>query len=101
MQATAATLPELPTDVAALQALLLATMAERDALTTERDALRAQNERLAHLLVQLRRMQFGRKSERLPEDQLQLAIEDTEAAIAKVEAETEQRDPALRREQAT
>ena len=101
MQATAATLPELPTDVAALQALLLATMAERDALTTERDALLTQNERLAHLLVQLRRMQFGRKSERLPEDQLQLAIEDTEAAIAKVEAETEQRDPALRREQAT
>jgi len=30
------------------------------------------NERLQHLLLKLKRMQFGKKSERLPEEQLQL-----------------------------
>ncbi len=48
--------------------------------------------------MKLQRAQFGRKSERLPDDQLQLGLEDTEAAIAKGEAEAERRDPALRQE---
>jgi hypothetical protein len=40
-------------------------------LTAERDTLLERNERLHHLLLKLNRLQFGRKSERLPEDQLQ------------------------------
>ena len=103
---------DLPTSARALRALVLATMAERDALARERDAvmverdrlqaehdaLLARTERLHHLLLKLQRAQFGRKSERLPDDQLQLGLEDTETAIAKGDAEAERRDPDLRRE---
>src|SRR3712207_5145924 len=71
--------------------------AERDSLTAERDALAARNERLRHLLQKLRRMQFGPRSERLPEGQLQLAFEEVEAAIASAEAEAEKRSPDLRK----
>src|SRR4051794_38096529 len=52
-----------------------------------------------HLLLKLSRMQFGQKSERLPDDQLQLGLEDTEQAIARNSAEAEKRDPELRRQQ--
>ena len=83
-----------------MRALLLATMAERDtalserdqvvaerdAAAAERDAALAQNDRLRHLLLKLRRMQFGTRSERLPEARLQLGLEDLEAAIAKGDA---------------
>jgi transposase len=117
----APTPPDLPTDAATLRALVLAmmaerdrTVAERDAIAVERDALAAAREqlqaahdaladraaRLEHLLRTLRRLHYGAKSERLPEAQLQLGLEDTEAAIAKVEAEAERDDPALRRERA-
>src|SRR5205085_10603449 len=68
-------LQSLPEDAEALRALVLATIVERDALTMERDTLLAQNDRLRHLLLKLRRMQFGAKSERLPEAQLQLGLE--------------------------
>lgn len=71
---------------------------ERDTLTSERDALLERNERLQHLLLQLKRMQFGAKSERLVEEQLQLGLEALEQAIAKGESEAEKRDPALRQD---
>ncbi len=107
-------MPTLPKGAAALRALLLATLAqrdglaaerdaaivERDTLAAERDALLAHNERLHHLLLKLRRMQFGARSERLPEDQLQLGFEDLEGAIAEGEARAEKRDPELRRDKA-
>jgi transposase len=79
----------LPDDVEALRALVLATFAERDILQT-------QNDRLRHLLLKLTRMRFGARSERLPEEQLQLGLEALEQAIAKDEAEAEKRDPELR-----
>ena len=86
----------LPKGVAALRALLLATLTERDEAIAERDAvvcerdklaadhdaLLARTERLQHLLLKLKRMQFGAKSERLPDEQLQFGFEDLEAAIA-------------------
>jgi transposase len=99
--------PVLPQDADALRALLLAAWTERDGLTaernsiaSERDALVEQNERLRHLLLRLKRLQFGAKSERLPEEQLQLGLEDTETAIAQGEAGAEKRDPALRQARA-
>ena len=71
-------------------------MAERDRLAAEcATRWRAQNDRLRHLLLRLKRMQFGAKSERLPEEQLQLGLEDLEQAIAQGEAEGEKRDPDL------
>jgi transposase len=79
----------LPETVEALRALVLATFAERDIVVTERDTLLTQNDRLRHLLLKLTRMHFGTKSERLPEEQLQLGLEALEQAIAKDEAEAE------------
>ena len=90
----------LPEGLEALRALVLTTLAERDAAVTERDILLAQNDRLRHLLLQLRRMHFGPRSERLPEDQLQLALEALGQAIAKEDAEAEKRDPELGRDNA-
>src|SRR3984885_11333469 len=90
------TAPNLPDDIEALRALVLATFAERDAAVSERDILQTQNDRLRHLLLKLTRMQFGARSERLPEEQLQLGLEALEQAIAKDEAEAEKRDPERR-----
>jgi transposase len=105
MRVAAADISSLPEDPAALRALLLSTLAERDSLVAkcdslvaERDALADRNERLQHLLQKLRRMQFGPRSERLPEDQLQFAFEEVEAAIASGEAEAEKRSPELRKQ---
>jgi transposase len=80
----------LPDDIDALKALLISerltfaqTLGLRDAeLTRVQDA----NVRLWETLRQLRRMQFGCKSEKLDADQLGLALEETEQAIAETEA---------------
>ncbi len=40
----------LPDNIEGLRALLLTTMAERDAALSARDALQEQNDRLSHLL---------------------------------------------------
>ncbi len=102
----------LPTDIDALHALITAERAahaaiaiERDIVRRERDLLAARtnrlenlNARLAAILAEMKRARFGRKSERLSEDQLALALEDLEIAAAKVEAEGETADPALKRE---
>ncbi|MDO9714697.1 transposase, partial [Paracraurococcus lichenis] len=83
----------LPNDPAVLQAMLLAALAERDSAVAERDALAERNEHLKHQLQKLQRMQFGPRSERLPEDQLQFAFEEAEASLASNEAEAEKRSP--------
>ena len=51
-------------------------LAERDALRAEHDAAQAEIERLRLLIRQLQRGRFGRHSERLDPDQLQLGLED-------------------------
>ena len=59
----------LPEGIEALRALVLTMMSERDAVVTEREILLAQNDRRRHLLLQLGRMHFDARSERLPEEQ--------------------------------
>jgi transposase len=86
----------LPDDLEALRALVRSVFGERDAAIAERDRLIEQNDRLRHLLRQLQRAQFGRSSEKLDPDQLQLALEDIEQAVARIEADEEKRDTALR-----
>jgi transposase len=93
----------LPDNIIALRALVLAAWAERDAersekarLIEERDQLAGQNDRLRHLIRQLQRMQFGRRSEKLDLDQFNLALEDLEQAVAASEAEQDKANPALR-----
>ena len=93
----------LPDDVDAMRARLAAALAERDAVVNERDAavterdaaraerdrLEAYNQRLEALLAEIRRAHFGRKSEKISDDQLKLALEELEAGLAKSEAEAD------------
>jgi transposase len=95
---TALDIAALPDDPALLRVLLVEALAERDDARAARDALEAQNDRLRHILLKLQRHQFGRKSERLPEEQLELGLADLETAIARSDAEAEKRDPELKRE---
>lgn len=85
----------LPNDIDGLRALILA---ERTAHAAERDKLAARNERLEAIIAEIRRAHFGRRSERITDDQLSLALEDLESALAKAEAEDEKADPALKTE---
>jgi hypothetical protein len=59
-----------------------------------------QTDRLRHLIRELQRMQFGRRSEKLNPDRLALGLEDLEQALAAAEAEAEKTDPTLRRARA-
>ena len=100
----------LPDDLDGLRAAVLAMRAERAAEHAERAVERAelaaeraerqrledQNERLCHFIRQLQRMQFGRRSEKLDPDQLNLALEDLEQAVAENDAEAEKADPRVR-----
>jgi hypothetical protein len=74
-------LDNLPTDTCLLQQLVrdLADVVERQ--KTEL----AELEQLKLLLRQMKRAMFGRRSERLDPDQMQLALEDIEADIARAE----------------
>ncbi len=81
----ALSIDELPDDVASLKALLLAARAASDAaeaksasLAAEVDRLTARAERLDHIVSVLRRAQFGRRSERIADEQIELALEDVE-----------------------
>ncbi len=67
------------------------------ALATTNTALETRNTRLQQILAEIRRAHFGRKSERINDAQLVLALDDLETAAAKVEAETETADPVLKR----
>src|SRR5262245_49843561 len=91
----------LPDDIATLRALILVERAERmriDAqaarlqtaaahLQQEVARLLALNERLDHIIAQLRRLQFGKRAEALDPDRLKLGLEDLEGAAAEVAAE--------------
>ena len=92
--------PSLPDDAATLRVLLLETLAQVGTLVAERDALASQNERLQHLLLKLKRRQFGTKSEKLPEEQLLFAFEEIEATLAANAAEAGKQSPTLRDNQA-
>jgi transposase len=95
---------DLPDDLVGLRAAVLAMRAELAAKRAELEAERAkrqrleeQNERLGHFIRQLRRMRFGRRSETLDPDQLNLALEDLEQAVTENDAEAEKADPRVRR----
>jgi transposase len=83
----------LPNDLDALRALVSQLSSERDAAIAENQQLTEQNDKLCHLLKQLQRAQFGARSERLDRDQMQLALEDIETAIAARDAEEEKSKP--------
>ena len=72
-----------------LQAEHDAVLTEQDTLRVEHDAAQAEIEKLRLLIRQLRRGQFGRRSEKLDPDQLQLGLEDLEQTAAAAEAAQE------------
>ena len=76
---------DLPEDVNALRAIVLEQAREIDTLK----AAQAEVERLRAIIEALQRHQFGRRSEQLDTDQLQLGLEDVETALAQVEAANE------------
>lgn len=65
----------LPDDIDSLKAIILAQQ--------------EQNVRLEALVAAFRQAMFGRKSEKIDPDQFDLALEDIEAGIARIEAEGE------------
>src|SRR3712207_8106887 len=75
--------------VAAERSRIGALEIERDTVLAERDAAQSEIEKLRLLIRQLQRGRFGRRSERLDPDQLQLGLEDLEQTAAAAEAAQE------------
>src|SRR5436305_1536101 len=82
----AATTEALPDDPDMLKAMLLAE--------------RAESERLRQIIKELQRHRFGRRAESLPEEQLQLGLEEVEQVEAAGGAESEAKVPAERQQRA-
>jgi transposase len=76
----------LPDDCATLQQMLRATLQQQGVLHAENDKLRL-------LIQRLTRQQFGRRSEQLSADQLQLGLEALEQTIAANQAAQEALPP--------
>src|SRR5829696_1446210 len=76
--------------IAQQNASLVSLQAEHDTVLAERDTAQAEIEKLRLLIRQLQRGQFGRRSERLDPDQLQLGLEDLEQTAAAAEAAQEE-----------
>ncbi|TAV81669.1 IS66 family transposase [Rhizobium leguminosarum] len=85
---------DLPDDVAALKAMLLAAQAReagKDAQIARKDE---RIERLEKLVAAFKQAAFGRKSEKTDPCQFDLALEDLETSIAAIHAEDEADVPA-------
>src|SRR3954453_15678264 len=72
--------------IARQDAGLVSLQPGRDTAWSQRDAAQAEVEKLRLLIRQLQRRQFGRRSEKLDPDQLQLGLEDLEQTVAAAEA---------------
>src|ERR1051325_4420232 len=63
-------------------------------------AERAESERLRQIIKELQRHRFGRRAETLPEEQLQLGLEEVEQVEAARDAESKAKLPAERQQRA-
>ncbi|MBX5167015.1 IS66 family transposase [Rhizobium sp. NZLR4b] len=85
---------DLPDDVAALKAMLIAAQARevgKDAQIARKDE---RIERLEKLVAAFKQAAFGRKSEKTDPEQFDLALEDLETVMAAIHAEDEADAPA-------
>jgi transposase len=76
---------DLPNDIDALRAIVALQAKKIDAL----EALQEEVERLRAIIEAFQRHRFGRSSEQIDPDQLQLGLEDVETALAVAEAASE------------
>lgn len=83
--------PDLREVFVAQAAMLEAERAARGHLERELADSKADNERLELLIRELQRLRHGRRSEKLDPDQLNLALEEIETAIAEVQERVYQR----------
>src|SRR5437763_15940859 len=90
LQQMAEVIAQQNASLASLQAEHDTVVSERDTLRSEHDAAQTEIEKLRLLIRQLQRGQFGRRSEKLDPDQLQLGLEDLEQAVAAAEAAQEE-----------
>jgi transposase len=90
---------DLPNDINALKALLLARDEQILGLEAQLNTRAAEIEHLKLMIAKLRRMQFGRKSEKLDHqiEQLELQLEDLQADEAEAEREMPEADRAPRK----
>jgi len=90
---------DLPNDIDALKALLWAREVEVAGLKAQLNTRAAEIEHLKLQIAKLRRMQFGRKSEKLDHqiEQLELQLEDLQADDAEAEREMPAADQAPRK----
>jgi transposase len=79
-------LEQLTKVIAQQNATVAALRIELDAVQSKYDAAQTEIEKLRLLIRQLQRGQFGRRSEKLDPDQLQLGLEDLEQTVAAAEA---------------
>jgi len=87
-------LAALPEDVETLHRMIGDLVRERDSARAEAEA---EIDRLKRILKTLQRMRFGRRSERLDPDQLQLGLEDVAADLAGAEEAIGRTDGGARR----
>ena len=80
---------DLPEDMDALRALALEQSRKLAEATVAKSEAQAEIERLQAIIDAFMRHRFGRRSEQLDPDQLQLGLEDVETALATAEAESE------------
>jgi transposase len=71
-----------------IRAAFAAERARRLALEADVAALAERNRRLEHLVAEFRQVLYGKRSEKLGEDERQLAFEDLEIAVAAAEEAT-------------
>lgn len=90
---------DLPNDIAALKALLLAQDEVVEGLREQLNTRAVEIEHLKLQIAKLRRMQFGRKSEKLDHqiEQLELQLEDLQADEAEAAREMPAADRAPRK----
>src|ERR687885_1052157 len=86
LQQMAEVIAQQNASLASLRAERDTVLAERDLIRERHDAAQAEIEKLRLLIRQLQRGRFGRRSEKLDPDQLQLGLEDLEQTAAAAEA---------------
>ncbi len=86
LAAVTALLEDQTSTVERLRAERDSLRAERDAVQAERDTAAAEIDKLRLMIRQLLRAQYGRSSETLDPDQLQLGLEEVEQSLATAQA---------------